>query len=311
MDTKRKYHEATQQTIRFFENVLDATEDGILITDFSNSIILVNQNFASIFEKTVKEMLETNLFVWLERVDPDAPKTWTFLFDRIHRKEAVKRFEYSIRKRCFEINGTMVGNGGDSQAVLWVWRDVSEHKLAEETLKKNEEKFGFQVDLIEPLKIHNRIVSSSLIRDLIREGNMQEVSKFLGRNYSLSGLVIKGHRIGRDIGFPTINIQPFEPHKLIPAIGVYISEIFVNSNKYIGVTNIGYSPTLKKISIKEVETNIIDFQGDLYDKKVEIVFHKRLREELLFTSKTELVDAIQNDVEKARRYFGMLLKHPV
>jgi len=141
MDTKRKYHEATEQTIRFFENVLDATEDGILITDFSNSIILVNQNFASIFGETVKEMLETNLFVWLERVDPDAPKTWTLLFDRIHRKEAVKRFEYSVRERFFEINGTMVDIGGDSQAVLWVWRDVSEHKLAEETLKKNEEKY--------------------------------------------------------------------------------------------------------------------------------------------------------------------------
>jgi len=171
-------------------------------------------------------------------------------------------------------------------------------------LKNNEDKFGFQVDLIEPLKIHNRIVSSSLIRDLIREGNMQEVADFLGRNYSLTGLVIKGHRIGRGIGFPTINLQPFDPHKLIPAIGVYICEIFVNSHKYIGVTNIGYSPTLKKISVKEVETYIIDFQGDLYDKKIEIVFHKRLREELLFDSKTELVEAIKADVEVAREYFG-------
>ncbi len=170
-------------------------------------------------------------------------------------------------------------------------------------LKINEEKFDYRVDLIEPLKIHNRIVSSSLIRDLIREGNMNEVAEFLGRNYSLSGLVIKGHRIGRDIGFPTINIQPFDPHKLIPAIGVYICEIYVNSHKYIGVTNIGYSPTLKKISVKEVETYIIDFQGDLYNKKVEIVFHKRLREELMFASKIELVDAIKNDVEEARRYF--------
>ncbi len=177
-------------------------------------------------------------------------------------------------------------------------------------LKENEDKFGYLVDLVEPLKIRNRIISSSLIRDLIREGNMQEAAEFLGRNYSMTGMVIKGHRIGRGIGYPTINLRPFDAHKLIPAIGVYICEILVNSRKFIGVTNIGYSPTLKQISIKEVETYIIDFEGDLYERKVEIVFHKRLREELLFDSKHDLVEAIRHDVEVAKEYFGCLSSPP-
>ena len=171
-------------------------------------------------------------------------------------------------------------------------------------LLKNAEQFHYRIDVVEPLKIDNRIVSSSLIRDFVREGNMESVKRFLGRNYSIFGFVKSGRKIGRKIGFPTINIEPTDSYKLIPAIGVYITQTILNHQKYISVTNIGYSPTLKNSHIKEIETYIIDFKAEIYDAEVEIVFHKRLRDETSFTSKQELIKAIEHDVEVAKAYFG-------
>ena len=170
-------------------------------------------------------------------------------------------------------------------------------------LKSRSSIFNYSVELIEPLKIDNHIISSSLIRDYIREGDMLYAAKLLGRNYTIHGSVQLGHRIGRKIGFPTINLQPLDDNKLIPAIGVYVCEVFVDGGKYFGVTNIGYSPTLKTTRIKEIETHILDFNEDLYHKNVEISFNKKLRDELLFKDKDELIEAIDKDVQQAREFF--------
>jgi len=165
--------------------------------------------------------------------------------------------------------------------------------------------YNLDVELISPLKIRNRIVSSSIIRDLIREGNMLEVKRFLGWSYSLSGLVTRGHRIGRDLGFPTINLEPDDKNKLIPALGVYLCEVLVENKHYYGLTNVGYSPTIKTTGILEVETHIIDFDGDLYGRQVEIIFNKKLRDELFFKSKQELIAAIKNDMKIAREFYNL------
>ncbi|MDA3813204.1 MAG: bifunctional riboflavin kinase/FAD synthetase [Candidatus Cloacimonetes bacterium] len=163
--------------------------------------------------------------------------------------------------------------------------------------------YNYCIKLIEPVKIDSHIISSSLIRDYIREGDMQYVSKLLGRNYSIHGSVQLGHRIGRKIGFPTINLQPLDTNKLIPAIGVYVCEILVEGKKYFGVTNIGYSPTLKTTRIKEIETHILDFDDDLYHKEVEVCFNKKLRDELQFNNKNELIEAIGKDIIETREFF--------
>ena len=170
-------------------------------------------------------------------------------------------------------------------------------------LKSRSSIFNYSVELIEPLKIDNHIISSSLIRDYIREGDMLYAAKLLGRNYTIHGSVQLGHRIGRKIGFPTINLRPLDVNKLIPAIGVYVCEVLVDGKKFSGVTNIGYSPTMKTTRIKEIETYILDFDDDLYHKNVEIIFNKKLRDELLFKDKDELIEAIDKDVQQAREFF--------
>ncbi len=172
-------------------------------------------------------------------------------------------------------------------------------------LKKNSKKYNCEIDIIEPYKINNRIVGSSLIRDLVREGNMQYVSELLGRNYSVSGVVKTGHRIGHGLGFPTINLHPADKHKLIPGIGVYVCEVDFFGSRYKAVTNVGYSPTLKKTGIKEIETHILDFKGDLYNTPVEIFFHKKLRNELHFENRDKLIGMIKKDIKLTREYFSL------
>ncbi|MCF7858470.1 MAG: bifunctional riboflavin kinase/FAD synthetase [Candidatus Cloacimonetes bacterium] len=170
-------------------------------------------------------------------------------------------------------------------------------------LKDNAVKNYYCLEVVEPVMMGNQIISSSLIRDYIREGDLVKANKFLGHDYSVHGFVVTGHRIGREMGFPTINVIPFDDNKLIPAIGVYICKVFVNGSKYAGVTNIGYSPTIKTSRVKQIEMHILDFNEDVYNKDVEVCFIKRLRDEKIFKDKQELINSIAADVKVTRKYF--------
>lgn len=170
-------------------------------------------------------------------------------------------------------------------------------------LNEHKKELDIEIEMVEPFRIDNRIVSSSLIRDFVREGSMDTVEKYLGRKYSLLGTVINGKKIGRSIGFPTINIRPEDVNKLIPAIGVYCNQVRIGNHYYQGVTNIGYSPTLKNAIHKEIETHILDFNDDLYGKDVELIFHKKLRDEIYYETKEALINRISQDVEETKEYF--------
>ena len=136
MNDKRTQREALEQTVRFFETVINISNDGILITDFSGVVIRVNRSLAAIFDQSVEDMLETSFLPWLKRFDAHGPEIWAALQNRIHREKSVHRFEYGVGKRFFEINGARIQSGGTSQTVLWVWRDVTLQKQADEALKR-------------------------------------------------------------------------------------------------------------------------------------------------------------------------------
>jgi riboflavin kinase/FMN adenylyltransferase len=173
-------------------------------------------------------------------------------------------------------------------------------------LKQHENEFGYQTFVVEPVSIHNQIISSSMIRDFIREGSIIEANRCIGRKYALWGTILPGQKIGREIGFRTLNIQPDDAYKLIPAIGVYVTQTIVGGLIYEGVTNIGYSPTLKKNNSKEIETHLFDFNNDVYGENVTLLFVQRIRDEESFASKKELITAIQSDIEKAKEIFKRL-----
>lgn len=155
--------------------------------------------------------------------------------------------------------------------------------------------YGFDVEEIPEQDIDEVAVSSSKIRNSLLEGNVELANTFLERKYSLIGTVIKGDQVGRTLGYPTANINIAFPHKLIPAFGVYLVEVIVAEKKYFGALNIGVRPTL--INKKpQIEVYIFEFDQEIYGKKVEVLFIKKIRNEQKFSSLEELKNQIQLDV---------------
>jgi riboflavin kinase/FMN adenylyltransferase len=150
---------------------------------------------------------------------------------------------------------------------------------------------------VPPVYVENILVSSTSIRNLVREGRLHEAKRLLGRDYQVGGTVIKGEdRGGRLLGFPTANLELTD--ELVPKRGVYVVRVLVADRKYDGVTNIGYNPTFGDAGLS-VETHILDFQEDLLGKQIRIKFIERLRDEKTFESIEDLVAQIKRDITRA------------
>lgn len=163
------------------------------------------------------------------------------------------------------------------------------------------EKLGFKIHIIEPVYIDRRLVSSTSIRKLVREGDFSLAEAFLGRHYQICGVVIKGeNRGGRLLGFPTANLKAVD--ELIPRMGVYAVTLHVEEGTYNGVTNIGTNPTFGEHALS-VETHLLDFSGDLLGKTIRINFLQRLRDEKTFDTLKDLSDQIAEDIRVAKALF--------
>lgn len=158
------------------------------------------------------------------------------------------------------------------------------------------QKYGFEVIPVEKLSVNDIIVSSSYIKSMLEAGNVSDIEKYSGRKYSISGIVFHGKMIGRTIGYPTINLIA-DDKKIIPAVGVYETLVEFDGETYKGVTNIGTNPTVSSGNNITIETNIIDFDGDLYDKRVTIYFVRHIRNQKKFNSIDELKIQITRDKE--------------
>ena len=156
--------------------------------------------------------------------------------------------------------------------------------------------------VIPPVLVGKQPVSSTRIREMIERGDVSGAQLLLGRQYTLSGTVIEDRRIGRTIGFPTANILP-DPQRAIPADGVYISMAEIGGEIRPSVTNIGTNPTVGGRK-RTVETNIFDFDDEIYGSELTVYFVKRLRPVYTFSGIDELKAQISKDCAQARRYFG-------
>jgi riboflavin kinase/FMN adenylyltransferase len=164
---------------------------------------------------------------------------------------------------------------------------------------------GFPVRVMDAVRVDGEIVSSSLIRMLIAEGRMEECARFLGRNYSVKGVVIEGNRLGRTFGFPTVNIR-VDVGMVVPSHGVYVTECIVAGKKRAAVTNVGIRPTVAGgDGISLVETHLLDYSGELYGESVCVVFLKKLRDERRFESLDRLASQIKEDCQNARVYHAL------
>lgn len=157
------------------------------------------------------------------------------------------------------------------------------------------------LDIVSPIARYDEKVSSTRIRNLLFKGDIERVNELLGRLYSFTGEVVHGKHVGRLLGFPTANLQVDETMNLIKS-GVYISKVKVGKVHYPAVTNIGFNPTFDQKELN-VESYILDFNEDLYGRKIKVEFVKRLRDELKFESKDALIEQMHRDVESAHTFF--------
>lgn len=163
--------------------------------------------------------------------------------------------------------------------------------------------FGFNVHVIEPIHLDKTLVSSTYIRDLLLKGDLVEAKRLLGRDYQISGTVIKGAGRGTNLlGIPTANLRT--PDELIPKKGVYAVVADMEDGSYYGVCNIGNNPTFGANALS-IETHLLDFNKDILGKEFTIRFLHRLREEKEFDSKEKLADQIRKDIKRARKLFGL------
>ena len=156
-------------------------------------------------------------------------------------------------------------------------------------------KYDIDVVVLDPIYKDNQVVSSSIVRELITDGNMLEASNILGRAYSIIGKVIPGKNRGNKLGFPTANIKPIDNY-VIPKNGVYMTNTIIDNKRYVSATNIGYNPTFDE-DILKIETYILDFEGNIYGKTLEIEFIDFLRNDIKFQSKEALIEQMKIDIE--------------
>ena len=165
-------------------------------------------------------------------------------------------------------------------------------------LKELASRHGFNIKIIKKRKIQNKIVSSSYVRTLIKQGNLKKADKMLGRSYALTGKVVKGKGVGSKLGFPTANINVC--NRVVPSLGVYAGFVQVGKKTYKAAVNIGYRPTLEKKGKVLIEAYIIGLRKSILGKTIAIGFLDKLREEKRFSSTQKLAQAISQDIDHIR-----------
>ena len=167
------------------------------------------------------------------------------------------------------------------------------------------ETHGFNTVVAEAARVDDRVVSSSIIRDMVREGEIRESNRFFGYDYYIEGVVVEGEKRGRKLGFPTVNLDT--EWEILPKPGVYATYVKLSDGFHGSITNIGVRPTFEESKLT-VETHIFDFSDNLYGEEVRVNFVERLRDEKRFESVDKLVGQINHDIAAVREILRDCLK---
>jgi riboflavin kinase / FMN adenylyltransferase len=170
----------------------------------------------------------------------------------------------------------------------------------EELLKLGRE-FEFSVDALKPVYVDEEIVSSSQIRQHLLQARVDRAHRLLGRPYPVVGTVVRGDGRGRQLGYPTANLQLSSNRKMIPQDGIYFARVEVDGSIYSCMVSIGVRPTFFTHGQRTIEAHLLDFDGDLYGKAISLQFLKHLREERKFENATQLIEQMNKDKEESRR----------
>ena len=161
---------------------------------------------------------------------------------------------------------------------------------------------GFDVEVVEEVLIGDEHFSSTKIRKLLEAGMIEEANEFLGSPYMITGVVINGEKLGRGIGFPTVNLRVSDQDKLLPRSGVYQAQTEINGTLFNAMMNVGFRPTVSSEGIKTVEAFILGFSGDLYGANLRFTLRRFIREERKFSSLEELKKQLEKDKKTVELY---------
>ncbi|SCG83399.1 riboflavin kinase / FMN adenylyltransferase [Proteiniborus sp. DW1] len=238
-------------------------------TNKTNNLLMSNEQKILLFEKIGIEILYlTDFTKEIMRMSPyDFVKK--ILVDQLHAKFVVIGFDYKFGHKA-------QGNG--------------------DFLIKAGKEFGFEVMIIDPITSNNKIISSSNIRELIKDGLIEEANILLGRPFAINGTIVKGKGRGKGLGFATANLKTDTKYQ-IPKFGVYKSITSIDNREFLSITNIGSNPTFNDVDFS-IETHILNFNENIYGKRVHIQLLEFIREEKKFSNKNELVKQVMRDIEK-------------
>lgn len=218
------------------------------------------------------------------------PLSFTPELAQLRAREFVALLQSQLRMRVLVIGPDFAlgtGREGDAQSL---------QSLGEE--------LHFSLEVVPPKVWQGEVVSSTAIRHALSQGDMIKASELLGRRFRLAGQVTKGDERGKLLGFPTANLI-FDPEQALPADGVYATQAFLSETLYKAVTNIGIRPTFGG-GQRIVEVHLLDFEGELYGRELDIELVERLRGEIRFASADELKAQITRDVEQTRALESMV-----
>ena len=175
-----------------------------------------------------------------------------------------------------------------------------------EFLKETAKIFDFDVEEISAEEVQEVNVSSTKIRQSLNKGNIERANEFLGRPFLCTGIVVEGKKLGRELGFPTLNIQVNNDHKILPKDGVYAVQVLIDEKNFRGMMNIGQNPTVKNSGDQEkkLEVHIFDFDKEIYGTEVKMFFHKFIRDEKTFSNLEDLKWQLIKDEKIVRKYFN-------
>ena len=168
-------------------------------------------------------------------------------------------------------------------------------------LRERSRDWGYAIPELAPVRLAGQIVSSTAIRDRIVQGDLAAAARLLGRPYAICGTIVAGKRLGRELGFPTANLDP--GRLTLPPSGVYAAWVTTPEGRFRGVANIGKRPTVEADAAPNVEAHLLDFHGDLYERPIEIRPLRHLRPEMTFPSRAALQRQIQEDTVRAAAEF--------
>ena len=216
----------------------------------------------------------------------------------------VLTFDYEFSRQSFrEFYVTYIVNGtGVSHVVEGYDHHFGRDRQGNvKELERLGKEFGFSITAIDAVYVGKEVVSSSTIRRLLLDGNVEHAAELIGRPYNLGGTVVRGDARGRELGYPTANIRPRLAKKLVPRNGIYFVRVDGTGKEAFGMMSIGVRPTFHSDGERVVEVNILDFDGNLYDKELEVHFLRRLRDEQKFESAEALVQQMHKDKEVSTR----------